>query len=62
MIDTNLIKNIKEVEEIKIKLLENLTFVFKGINDKDISLKEVLKDNIDLNKRLAEIMKIDIEK
>ncbi|MBE5821560.1 MAG: hypothetical protein E7311_03105 [Clostridiales bacterium] len=62
MLNTNVIRNIKDIEDIKIKLLENITILFKSAEDKEINLKEILENNIELNKNLADKLGIDIEK
>lgn len=62
MINTNIIKNIKEIEDIKIKLLDNVTLLFKGIENSEVNLKDILESNIELNLKLAQKLGIDIEK
>jgi len=62
VLNTNVIRNIKDIEDIKIKLLENITILFKSAEDKEINLKEILENNIELNKNLADKLGIDIEK
>lgn len=62
MLNTNMIRNIKDIENIKINILDNTTKLFKTEDNEKINLEEVIKNNIELNYKLAEKLGIDIEK
>jgi hypothetical protein len=57
-----MIRNIKDIENIKINILDNTTKIFKSEENSEIDLKEIIKNNIELNYKLAEKLGIDIEK
>ena len=62
MINIDTVKNIKDIENIKINLLENVTTIFKKIDNGDIDIKDILINNIEITKSLASKLNIDIEK
>lgn len=64
MFDINTINNIKDIENIKVDMLENFSKIYAnlkiGDNRDNIDIKENLLINIDLTKKLAKKLNIDI--
>ncbi len=62
MINLELVRNIRDIDNIKINMLENITNIYKGLEDTDINMKELLNENINLTKQLAQKLEIDLER
>ncbi len=64
MFDINTINNIKDIENIKVKMLENISQIYSnlkiGDNNEEIDIKENLLRNIELTRDLANKLNIEI--
>ena len=62
--DINTINNIKDIENIKVDMLENISQIYGnlkiGDNKENINIKENLIKNIELTKQLAQKLNLDI--
>ena len=64
LIDTTMIRNIKEIESIKIQLLDNITNIFKTLeftNEENQDIKGLLERNISLTQQIASKLDIDMK-
>lgn len=64
MFDINTLNNIKDIENIKVDMLENISQIYGnlkiGSNNDNVDIKENLVKNIELTKQLAQKLNLDI--
>lgn len=64
MFDINTINNIKDIENIKVDMLENISQIYGnlkiGSNNENIDIKENLIKNIELTKQLAQKLNLEV--
>ena len=62
--DINIINNIKDIENIKVDMLENISQIYSnlkiGSNNENIDIKENLIKNIELTKQLAQKLNLEV--